>query len=35
MVVKSEWSLKPAYNVVAKMEGSPYPDQWVAARQPP
>ena len=29
MVVKSEWSLKTAYNVVAKMEGSQYPDQWV------
>lgn len=29
LVVKSEWSLKPAYNVVAKMEGSQYPDQWV------
>ena len=29
MVVKSDWSLKTAYNVVAKMEGSQYPDQWV------
>ena len=29
MVVKSEWSLKTIYNVVAKMEGSLYPDQWV------
>jgi len=29
LVVKSEWSLKTAYNVVAKMEGSQYPDQWV------
>lgn len=29
MVVKSEWSLKTIYNVVAKMEGSQYPDQWV------
>ena len=29
MVVKSDWSLKTAYNVVAKMQGSAYPDQWV------
>jgi N-acetylated-alpha-linked acidic dipeptidase len=29
MVVRSEWSLKTIYNVVAKMEGSQYPDQWV------
>ncbi len=29
MVVKSDWSLKTIYNVVAKMEGSAYPDQWV------
>ena len=29
MVVKSEWSLKTIYNVVAKMEGSQYPDQWI------
>ncbi len=29
LVVKSEWSLKTIYNVVAKMEGSLYPDQWV------
>jgi N-acetylated-alpha-linked acidic dipeptidase len=29
MVVKSEWSLKPAYNVVAKMVGSQFPDQWI------
>lgn len=29
LVVKSEWSLKTIYNVVAKMEGSTYPDQWV------
>jgi N-acetylated-alpha-linked acidic dipeptidase len=29
IVVKSDWSLKPAYNVVAMMKGSQYPDQWV------
>lgn len=23
------WELKPAYNVIAKMKGSVYPDQWV------
>lgn len=29
LVVKSDWSLKPAYNVVAMMAGAEYPDQWV------
>jgi len=29
LVVKSEWSLKTIYNVVATMKGSQYPDQWV------
>ena len=29
LVVKSEWSLKTIYNVVAMMKGSTYPDQWV------
>ncbi len=24
-----DWDLKPAYNVIAKLEGSVYPDQWV------
>jgi N-acetylated-alpha-linked acidic dipeptidase len=24
-----DWSLRPAYNVIAKLEGSEYPDQWV------
>lgn len=24
-----DWQLKPAYNVIAKLEGSKYPDQWV------
>lgn len=27
--VKSEWSLKTIYDVVATMRGSDYPDQWV------
>jgi len=29
IVVESEWSLKPAYNIVATMKGSEYPDQWI------
>jgi N-acetylated-alpha-linked acidic dipeptidase len=29
LTVQSDWSLKPAYNVIAKMTGSTYPDQWV------
>lgn len=29
IVVKSEWSLKTLYNVVATMKGSEFPDQWV------
>ena len=29
LVVKSEWSLKTLYDVVAVMKGSTYPDQWV------
>lgn len=29
LTVKSEWSLKPAYDVVAMLKGSQYPDQWV------
>ncbi len=29
LVVKSEWSLKTLYNVVATMKGSELPDQWV------
>ncbi len=24
-----DWQLKPAYNVIAKMKGTEYPDQWV------
>ena len=27
--LKFNWELKPAYNVIAKMAGSEYPDQWV------
>ena len=27
--VKSDWSLKPIYDVIATMRGSTYPDQWV------
>jgi N-acetylated-alpha-linked acidic dipeptidase len=29
LVVKSDWSLKTLYNVVAMMKGSELPDQWV------
>ena len=29
LVVKSDWSLKTIYDVVAMMKGSTYPDQWV------
>ncbi|MEP7210520.1 MAG: M28 family peptidase, partial [Alphaproteobacteria bacterium] len=29
LVVKSEWSLKTLYDVVAMMKGSEFPDQWV------
>lgn len=29
LTVKSEWTLKPAYDVVAMMAGSEFPDQWV------
>jgi N-acetylated-alpha-linked acidic dipeptidase len=29
LAVRSEWSLKPIYDVVAVMKGSRYPDQWV------
>lgn len=24
-----DWQLKPAYNVIAKMKGSEYPDEWI------
>ncbi|HEY1637522.1 MAG TPA: M28 family peptidase, partial [Rhizomicrobium sp.] len=29
LAVKSDWSLKPIYDVVGIMKGSAYPDQWV------
>jgi N-acetylated-alpha-linked acidic dipeptidase len=29
LAVKSEWSLKPAYDVIAMLKGSDWPDQWV------
>jgi N-acetylated-alpha-linked acidic dipeptidase len=29
LAVKSNWDLKPVYNVIATIKGSQYPDQWV------
>jgi N-acetylated-alpha-linked acidic dipeptidase len=29
LAVKSDWSLKPIYDVIAVMPGSAFPDQWV------
>jgi len=29
LVVKSDWSLKPIYDVIATMKGSTWPNQWV------
>ena len=29
LMVKSDWSLKPAYNVIAKLPGKDRPDEWV------
>jgi N-acetylated-alpha-linked acidic dipeptidase len=29
LVVKSDWSLKPIYNVIAKLKGKDRPDEWV------
>ena len=29
LAVKSDWSLKPIYNVVATLKGSTYPNQWI------
>jgi len=29
LAVKSDWSLKPAYDVIATLRGSTYPDQWI------
>ena len=28
-MVKSNWDLKPVYDVIASIKGSEYPDQWV------
>jgi N-acetylated-alpha-linked acidic dipeptidase len=29
LAVKSDWSLKPIYDVIASVKGASYPDQWV------
>jgi N-acetylated-alpha-linked acidic dipeptidase len=29
LAVKSDWSLKPVYDVIATLRGSVYPDQWI------
>src|SRR4051794_38162219 len=29
LTVKSDWSLKPVYDVIATFKGSTYPDQWI------
>jgi N-acetylated-alpha-linked acidic dipeptidase len=29
LAVKSDWAVKPIYDVIATMRGSTYPDQWV------
>jgi N-acetylated-alpha-linked acidic dipeptidase len=29
LAVKSDWSLKPAYDVIATLHGAVYPDQWI------
>jgi N-acetylated-alpha-linked acidic dipeptidase len=29
LAVKSDWSLKPVYDVIAMLRGSVYPDQWI------
>ena len=29
LLIKSDWSLKPIYNVIATMKGKDFPDQWV------
>jgi N-acetylated-alpha-linked acidic dipeptidase len=29
LAVKSDWSLKPIYDVIAMLHGSTYPDQWI------
>ena len=29
LAVKSDWSLKPVYDVIAMLRGNVYPDQWI------
>lgn len=29
LAVKSDWSLKPLYNVIATLKGALYPDEWI------
>ena len=29
LAVKSDWSLKPVYDVIAMLHGTTYPDQWI------
>ena len=29
LAVKSDWSLKPVYDVIATLQGATYPDQWI------
>eukprot|EP01035_Chromulina_nebulosa_P050475 gene50475-68627_t len=29
LAVKSDWSLKPVYDVIAMLKGSEHPDEWV------
>jgi N-acetylated-alpha-linked acidic dipeptidase len=29
LAVKSDWSLKPVYDVIGMLKGSAYPDQWI------
>ena len=29
LAVKSDWSLKPVYDVIAMLHGATYPDQWI------
>ena len=29
MAIASDWSQKPIYDVIAKIQGSDYPDEWV------
>jgi N-acetylated-alpha-linked acidic dipeptidase len=29
LAVKSDWSLKPVYDVIATLRGTTYPDQWI------